>query len=116
VGEQLLLAVEPRADVLVGRGLGVLEPEAGRAVAAGAVRLVDVVAALYGRDQLLIDLGLEARLGQPERCSQLVEPVADDECGDADREEADPARARRLADDLGAALGRGPSVDLTAGP
>ena len=102
VGIQLVLAVERRPDP----GWRVAGPEAVDAVTARAVRLVQVVAALDRGHLLVGGIGFEARLEEPER-RELVEPVdGDEQDHHDDREEADPAGVRRLADDLRGALGR----------
>ena len=99
---QLVLAVQGRPDP----GRRVARPEAVDAVAACAVRLVQVVAALDRGHLLVGGVGFEARLEETER-SELVEPVdGDEQDHHDDREEADPTCVRRLADDLRGALGR----------
>ena len=97
VDEQLHLVVEHGADAAL----------ALRTVAARAVGLVDVVAALDGRDVLLLAFLLEAAGAGDSGHAQLVEVVDDHEQGHDERgKEADPPGVARLADDPRGALGR----------
>ena len=98
---ELLLVVERRCPGLIGKAFAV------HAVAARAVRLVDVVAALDGDDLLVRLLGPQPARVRDARDPELVEVIEDHEQDDDHRrEEPDPPRVGALADDSGRPLGR----------